>query len=211
LFSAAFESFDHHFDLGSNSVFRNHLAVGLTVCALALVLAPSQAEAQVKPFNIIGGGIAPKGLPLPGQGGRPHWAVGFATHLGWYYGEGEVETDTATPHPDGTITGLFGSPVPFVFTAANGDKLTCYYGRTDFGAANPGTFELVPVPHLPGCYVAHFVAEFVPYGPECTGEFQGVSGSWIMYATTAPFELGASDPTGYTWEGEGSLTFPKGH
>ncbi|MFI5460602.1 MAG: hypothetical protein ACHRXM_34745 [Isosphaerales bacterium] len=193
-------------------MFRNRLAAGLTFCALALVLAPSQAEAQVKPFNIIGGGIAPQGLPLPGEPGRPHWAVGLATDLGWYYGEGEVETDTANPPlPDGTITGQFGSPVPFVFTAANGDNLACYYGRKDFGATNPGTFELVPVPHRAGWYVAYFIAEFVPYPPECTGEFHGVSGSWIMYATTAPFKLGSSDPIGYVWEGEGSLTLSKGH
>jgi len=191
-------------------MFRNRLAAGLTVCALALVLAPNQAEAQVKPFKIIGGGIAPMGLPLPGEPGRPHWAVGFATDLGLYYGEGEVETDTVTFNSDGTITGEFGSPVPFVFTGEKGDNLACYYGRTEFGATNPGTFELVPVPHRPGWYVAHFVAEFVPYDPECTGEFQGVSGSWIMYATTEPFELGSSNPSGYVWEGEGSLTFSKG-
>jgi hypothetical protein len=137
--------------------------------------------------------------------------VGTATHLGWYEGEGEVETDTADFHADGTITGEFGSPVPFVFTAADGDELACYYGRTDFGAKNPGTFELVPVPELgPGWYIAHFIAEFVPYDPECTGKFQGVSGSWIMDATTAPFELGSSDPIPYMWEGEGSLTFRNG-
>jgi hypothetical protein len=192
-------------------MFRNPLIVSFTICTLALALAPNQAEAQVKPFKITGGGIAPMGIPLPGQPGRPHWAVGNATHLGNYYGDGEVETDTANFLPDGTITGEFGSPVPFVFTAANGDSLACFYGRTDFGAKNPGTFELVPVPDLgPGWYVAYFVAEFVPYDPQCTGKFQGVTGSWIMYATSAPFLLGHSDPVQYTWEGEGSLTFSQG-
>jgi len=53
-------------------MFRNRLAAGLTVCALALVLAPNQVEAQVKPFKITGGGIAPMGLPLPGEPGRPN-------------------------------------------------------------------------------------------------------------------------------------------
>jgi len=194
-------------------MFRNRVAAGLTFCALALVLAPNQAEAQCKPFKIIGGGIAPNGLPLPGEPGRPHWAVGFATDLGFYYGEGEVQTDTANPpQRDGTITGEFGSPVPFVFTGENGDSLACYYGRTKFGAKQPGTFTLVPVPDLgAGWYVAHFVAEFVPYDPECTGKFKGVSGSWIMYATSEPFVLGSSDPIGYTWEGEGALTLRKGH
>jgi hypothetical protein len=193
-------------------MFRKALAAGLTLCTLALVLGPKPAEAQVKPFKIVGAGFAPMGLPLPGEPGRPHWAIGEATDLGFYFGEGEVGTDTAVPSPDGTINGEFGSPAPFVFTGANGDKLTCYYGRTDFGATDPGTFELVPVPQLgPGWYTAHFIAEFVPFDPECTGKFKGVTGSWIMYATTVPFFLTATNPVFYTWEGEGSLTFAKGH
>ncbi len=32
-----------------------------------------------------------------------------------------------------------------------------------------------------------------------------------MYAQTGPFQLGASDPVFYSWEGEGSLTFMKTH
>ncbi|HKI20393.1 MAG TPA: hypothetical protein VKA15_21065 [Isosphaeraceae bacterium] len=192
-------------------MFRNRLAAGLTLCALALVLAPNQAQAQVEPFAIIGGGFAPTGIPLPGQPPRPHWAIGGATTLGIYYGQGEVQTDTATFNADGTITGEFASPVPFVFAGAHGDTLACYYGNTDFGATSPGTFELVPVPGRAGWYVAHFVAEFVPYDPECTGKFRGVSGGWIMYATTDPFLLGSSEPLFYWWEGQGSLTFSKGH
>jgi hypothetical protein len=193
-------------------MFANRSIAASIVCTLALALAANRAEAQEKPFKITGGGAGPMGLPLPGEPGRPHWAVGTATHMGLYYGIGEVETDTADFHADGTITGTFGSPVPFVFTGANGDKLACYYGRTDFGAENPGTFELVPVTDLgPGWYVATFVAEFVPYDPDCTGKFQGVTGSWIMVATTAPFVLGSSDPVDYVWDGEGSLTFSHGH
>jgi hypothetical protein len=193
-------------------MFPNRSIAALIVCTLALALAQNPAAAGDNSFQIIGGGIAPMGLPLPGEGGRPHWAVGAATDLGLYYGQGEVETDTAYPQPDGTIIGDFGSPVPFVFTDAKGDKLACYYGRIDFGAKQPGSFELVPVPELgPGWYVANFIAEFVPYGPQCTGKFKGVSGSWMMYATTAPFVLGASDPIPYTWEGQGSLTLKNGH
>jgi hypothetical protein len=187
---------------------RNPFFAALAACAAILALAPNQAKAQATPFRIVGGGIAPHGLPLPGEPGRPHWAIGDGTRLGFYFGEGEVETDTATFNSDGTITGQFGSPVPFVFTAENGDNLACFYGRTEFGARQPGTFTLVPVPKLgAGWYVAYFVAEFVPYDPLCTGRFQGVSGSWIMYAQTAPFQLGASDPIFYTWEGDGTLTF----
>ncbi len=193
-------------------MFRKTLAAGLTFCALTLILTPTPVEAQVTPFKIIGAGVGPMGLPLPGEPGRPHWAIGDASDLGFYFGLGQVETDTAIPSPDGTISGEFGSSVPFVFTGAHGDTLACYYGRTEFGAAEPGTFELVPVPQLgAGWYVAHFIAEFVPYDPECTGRFKGVTGGWIMYATTAPFLLGSSDPVYYTWEGEGSLTFAKGH
>jgi len=161
--------------------------------------------------SVVAPPIAPTGIPLPGQPPRPHWAIGGATTLGIYYGQGEVQTDTATFNADGTITGEFASPVPFVFAGAHGDTLACYYGNTDFGATSPGTFELVPVPGRAGWYVAHFVAEFVPYDPECTGKFRGVSGGWIMYATTDPFLLGSSEPLFYWWEGQGSLTFSKGH
>jgi hypothetical protein len=191
-------------------MFRNRLAACLTLFALALVLAPNQAQAQTKPFKIAGGGIAPDGIPLPG-GSAPHWAVGNGTFLGKYNGSGEVETLTATFNTDGTVTGTFQSPVAFVFTGANGDNLACYYGNTQFGAQNVGTFTLYPVPGFAGWYVALFIAEFVPYAPDCTGKFQGVSGGWIMYALSEPFALGSTDPVGYAWEGEGSLTFPKGH
>ncbi len=118
-----------------------------------------------------------------------------------------MQTDTANFLPNGDITGTFGSGSPFVFTALNGDQLACYYGRTDFGASKPGTFTLVPVPALgEGVYVAFFVAEFVPYLPECTGRFAGVTGGWVMYAMTDPFVLGSDEPLSYSWVGQGSLT-----
>jgi hypothetical protein len=193
-------------------MFRNRSIAAFIVCTLALALAQNPAEAQDKPFKIIGAGSGPDGLPLPGQPGRPHWAVGVATGLGLYCGEGEVETDTAVPQPDGTITGTFGSPVPFVFTGSNGDKLVCYYGRTDKGASTPGTFVLTILDVLgDGSLVveAAWIAEFVPVSNACTGKFAGVTGSWVMYAYSEPFVLGSSDPVGYWWEGEGTLTFRK--
>jgi len=177
----------------------------------AIQLAPNQAQAQVKPFSIVGAGIAPDGIPLPGGGSAPHWAIGNASFLGKYFGEGEVETLTASFNADGTVTGTFQSPAPFVFTGADGDKLACYYGNTEYGAKTVGTFTLFPVPGRSGWYVAFFIAEFVPYDPDCTGEFQGVSGGWTMYAITDPFALGSTNPVGYAWAGEGSLTFSKGH
>jgi hypothetical protein len=189
-------------------MLRSRSILMLIACIITLALAQPQAQAQVKPFKISGAGIAPTGLPLPGEPPRDHWAVGNATELGKYSGAGQVQTDTANFNADGTVTGEFGSPVPFVFTAANGDKLACYYGRTEFGATTPGTFTLVPVPELgPFWYVAYFVAEFVPYDPMCTGRFKNVGGGWVMYATTDPFFLFASDPVPYSWEGRGSLDY----
>lgn len=166
------------------------------------------AEAQVKPFKINGEGVAPIGLPLPGQDARPHTIVGNATHLGRHRGEGSVQTYAPVFHGDGRITGEFGSAEPFVFTAANGDILSCEYGQTEFGASTPGTFELIPV-GPPGIYTANFIAEFVPVSAACTGKFAGVSGSWVMYAVTEPFVLGSTDPIDYSWEGNGTLTFKK--
>jgi hypothetical protein len=180
----------------------------LAVCVFAIVAVPRQAEAQTTPFWINGGGYGPKGLPLPGQPPRLHWATGWGTGLGFYMGVGEVQTDTATFHANGDITGEFGSPVAFRFVGSSGDVLACYYGNTDFGAKHPGTFELIPVGI--GVFIAHFVAEFVPYLPECTGKFAGVSGSWTMFAWTEPFVLGSTEPVAYRWDGFGRLTFGGG-
>jgi len=189
--------------------FRLHaVAVLLAAFVAVLTLTSHAAQAQIKPFKITGEGVATEGLPLPGQPARPHWIVGNATHLGKHSGEGTVETDTADFHPDGTITGEFGSGSPFVFVGADGDVLSCEYGRTEFGASEPGTFLLAPLPEFgPGVYMAFFIAEFVPQPDQCTGKFAGVSGSWVMYAVSDPFVLGSTDPTGYSWEGEGSLSF----
>jgi hypothetical protein len=181
----------------------------------ALVPGSPQTHAQVvKPFKITGEGVGPLGLPLPGQGPGFHNIIGQATHLGRHYGEGTVETDTAVFDPTtGLITGEFGSGSPFVFTGANGDQLVCYYGRTNHGASEPGTFTLaiVGVTEEGSLVVeAAWIAEFVPVSDQCTGKFAGVTGSWIMYAFSEPFVLGSTDPVYYSWEGEGALTFKKG-
>jgi hypothetical protein len=67
---------------------------------------------------------------------------------------------------------------------------------------------LIPHPELgAGVYQAFWVAEFVPFLDECTGKFADVRGSWIMYARSAPFVLGSTDPVAYEWHGEGDLDF----
>jgi hypothetical protein len=179
-----------------------------------LALACGSAQAQAKPFSIVGVGVGPTGLPLPGQAPRSHWSVGIASELGFYFGNGTVETDSAAPNPaTGTIDGEFGSGSPYVFTGGNGDKLVCYYGRTDHGASEPGTFELTILDVLPdGSLVvqALFIAEFVIQPDLSTGKFAGATGNWVMYAQTAPFVLGSTDPVPYAWEGTGSITLKKG-
>jgi hypothetical protein len=185
----------------------------LAVLAGVLVLDSPATQAQVvKPFKIIGAGVGPEGLPLPGQDPRLHWAIGAASYLGPYYGAGTVETISANPPSGGTITGVFGSGSPFIFVGAKGDHLVCWYGRTDHGASTKGTFTLTILDVMPdGNLVveAAWVAEFLAVPDQSTGQFAGVTGSWIMYAYSEPFVLGSSDPVDYWWEGEGTLTFPK--
>src|SRR5262245_18921984 len=171
------------------------------------------ADAQVVAFRVSGEGVGPAGLPQPGQAPRPHWIVGQATHLGRHYGEGSVRTDSAVIDLErGRITGEFGGGSPFVFTAANGDRLVTWYGRTDHVASSPGTFELTVLAVLgDGSLLveALWVAEFVAVPEASTGRFAGVTGSWVMVAWSAPFVLGSDDPVYYAWEGEGRLTLPR--
>jgi hypothetical protein len=195
---------------------RTPIILAVAVCSFALVLAQGQANAQTVPFKITGGGTAPDGLPFPNQPSRPHWSVGVGTQLGQYHGIGNFQNDSLNP-PDehGVFTGTFESDGPYLFTAANGDVLACFYGSTDHGATKPGTYELIPVPELgPGYYVGLFVAQFVPDPTHCTGRFAGVNGGWTMYAMTAPFLItpeGANEPIDYVWYGEGTFTFAHGH
>lgn len=178
-------------------MFRIARITTLTVCTLALALAPSQADVQVKPFKVTGGGVAADGLPLTPYVPAPHWAVGQATDLGRYYGSGFFQIDNFT----GPLTADFSSAVPFVFTAANGDDLAFNYA---------GTVELFP--QSDGEFVAIFVATFTPDLALCTGRFAKVTGgSLVMTAITDPFVLGSTDATGYTWSGEGTLTYGKGN
>ena len=190
------------------SSYLKNVGVHFAVFVATLSMLSTSAQAQVKPFTITGEGVAPMGLPLPGQLARPHTIVGNATHLGKHHGAGSIQTDTAIFQTDGSITGEFGSGEPFVFTAANGDILSCEYGNTEFGASTPGTFVLIPT-GPPFVFMAIFVAEFVPVSADCTGKFKDVSGSWVMYAVSEPFLLGSSDPIHYSWTGDGKLNFKK--
>src|SRR6267378_3155093 len=126
-----------------NLARQNRLVFHLAACVTLLALAGLRAEVRADPFKITGSGVAPSGLPLPGQEPRPHTIVGNATYLGRHTGEGTVKTDSAVFDPvTGHIVGEFGSGSPFVFKKANGDQLACNYGRTDLGASKPGTFDL---------------------------------------------------------------------
>jgi hypothetical protein len=180
---------------------------------VAVTAAATPALAEDRPFKIKGGGEAAEGLPLPGQDPRPLSAVGEATFLGRYHGEGTIVTFSAVPDvAHGVIHGTFGSGSPFYFTAANGDVLATQFGRTDFGAEEPGHFTLTIQEVLPGgalVVTGHFVAEFVVEPQISTGRFAGVTGRWWMTADSEPFVLGSDATTAYHWEGAGELTFPR--
>jgi hypothetical protein len=180
------------------------IAFPLAAVVAALTLTCQTAQGQVKPFKVRGGGVADYVPVTPGDAVF-HWAVGQATELGQYYGEGKVQLDQFTS----PSTAEFSSAEPFVFTAANGDKLAFTYGKTDNVAAEPGQVELFYVGD--GLFVTVWVAEFNPVPELCTGRFSKViAGSFIMVAVTEPFVLGATDPVAYTWEGEGWLEFGGG-
>ena len=183
-----------------------------TLFALAVALAvPQLANAQiVKPFKIVGVGVAPEGLGLPGEEARPNDIVGNATHLGRHTGDGSTEIVTAEFTPTG-LAGTFRSGEPFVFIGANGDKLVCDYGQDEDGNAT-GTYVVTIVDVVEGQFLveASFIAEFVPRPHESTGKFSGVTGSWTMFAETETFVLFSDDPFVYEWEGDGKLTFRKG-
>ncbi len=186
----------------------------LSLCTFTLTFSAfaSDASAQSKAFRISGEGVAPEGIPLPGQAPRPHNIVGQATHLGRHFGMGTVETVDAdfSQFPQ-KITGTFGSGEPFVFVGANGDELVCTYGRDGDGNFT-GEFELTVLDILPGgdlLVEAAWFADFVVVTEECTGKFAGVTGSWFMVAGSDPFILGSDEAASYFWEGKGRLNFPK--
>jgi hypothetical protein len=180
----------------------------LAICALALVLGQNRAEAQVKPFKISGGGLAPDGIALVPGTPAPHSAAGNATELGNYQGEGFFQILNYTS----LTTAKFSSGPDFIFTAANGDLLAMTYGVVANGAAHPGDVTLCP--NSDNSFTAIFVAEFNPLLAKCTGRFAKLTGgSFIMVAVSEPFFiLGATTtPFMYFWAGEGTLTFGKGH
>jgi hypothetical protein len=187
------------------------VVVPLIALGALFTLACPRAEAQVvKPFKITGGGTAPKGLSLVPGTPTPHWAVGKATELGKYYGAGNEQLLKFTS----PTTADFSSYGPFVFVAANGDKLACTYGDTTNGAKQAGKVTLTVVgatANKTPIVTATFVAEFNPVPALCTGRFSKlIGGSFIMVAVTQPFVLGSTTPVRYTWAGDGSLTFSKG-
>ncbi len=176
-----------------------------------LALACQSAQAQVRPFVVNGGGVADF-IPFvefdPGGSNENsqafHYAVGEATELGTYYGEGEVQLDLFT----GPTTAAFSSAVPFVFTAADGDKLAFTYGDITNGAVQPG--EVVLSDGGGGNSIATFTAEFNPVIAQSTGRFKDViGGSFIMIAVTEPFQFGIKPVGGvdYTWDGIGTIEF----
>lgn len=198
--------------------WAGHMRNGLIAWAIGALLLSSAALAQApRPFRISGGGAAPNGLQtVPGaENARPHWAIGQATHLGRHFGSGTLKLDTVEPVFVGNqlvgFQGKFGSARPFVFNAANGDKLVTYYGNTDFGANEAGTYEITILGATAAgdlIVSAVFVAEFV-IQPSSTGRFRGATGSWIMEACTAPFILGSSDPLPYYWQVQGTIVLPR--
>lgn len=179
----------------------SRVVVRLVALVAVLVLACPAADAQVKPFKITGGGTIDY-IPLVDHVPVFHWAVGNATHMGQYYCEGMVQLLGFTS-PN---TADFSSAAPCVFSAANGDKLAFTYGDVNNGAHDPGFVTLHDAGG--GMVFTVWVAEFNPVPELCTGRFADVvDGSFIMTAMSEPFVLGAHDPVGYTWSGEGWIEF----
>src|SRR5262249_47188307 len=114
----------------------NSSLVPLAALAAVFTLACHRAEAQVVPFKVVGGGVAPDRLPLETDVAAPHWAVGVATGLGEYFGQGAFQVLQFTSE----TTGVFDSAEPFVFVGADGSELACTYGDTSNGAKEAGEF-----------------------------------------------------------------------
>lgn len=186
---------------------RSMLSKAVVAIAFTLALGQGRADAQVKPFKISGAGFVPDGLSLIPGVAAPHVSIGQATELGSHTGAGFFNIlDYTSP-----LTAEFSSAPTYVFTAANGDKLTVTYGDVTNGAPSPG--EVTLTPHSDGSFSAVFVAEFNPVPSQCTGRFAKVTGGgFLMIAKSSPFFLVGtnSTPFFYTWEGNGTLVFKKG-
>jgi hypothetical protein len=169
-----------------------------------------QAEAQVKPFKVKGGGNAPEGLSLIPFDAGPYAGSGTAAHLGKYSGFGVayLTLDDPGPAPLGAV--LYGSfSGGFVFVAANGDRLVCRH---------PGTVAVYPDGE--GRFYAIFDAIFTPASLTIgkttytsTGKFRNAGGSFRMIATTESFDIDLENAVtsafDFSWVGEGTLDFPK--
>lgn len=181
---------------------RHSLIPALAIGLLVVVGAPARAQ-LVKPFKVTGAGTADY-IPIVPFVPVHHDATGQATHLGRYHGEGSYQLLGFT----GPTTGIFGSASPFIFVGANGDQIAFTYGDTTNGAAGPGQVALFPA--TGGLVYAVWVAEFNAVPAQCTGRFASlIGGSFIMIAISDPFVLGGTDPVGYSWSGQGTITFAK--
>jgi hypothetical protein len=153
---------------------------------------------EIVPFEVVGSGTAPQGLPLFPGGMAPHNSAGLSNLHGGYSGNGSFTLLSFTSPTTGTFDGTFD------FVADDGDQLACNYG-----AGAPGTFTITPVGN--GKVIAQFLAVFTPIPSECTGRFADViGGGFTMVAVTQPFDptpnaQGYTMPFQYSWEGEGML------
>ncbi len=186
----------------------------------AVFTADNTAMAQVKPFQINGGGRIVQNLLLLPNAASEHFAIGRGTAgLGRYNGVGAV----LIVNP---VNGQFAHAVPFQFTKnGNGDVLAFHYGRTDAAsgasppAQNPGTVMVIPVGNQ-GMFKTVWLAEFNPVPSACTGKFANViRGSFMMRAESEPFFFGVTPGgnlfipggTSYSWEGRnGWIEFANG-
>ena len=195
----------------------SNLAVALTTLVVFVAVACSTAAADVKDFKITGGGLVDF-VPLPGQDSQYHFAVGEATHVGRYFGEGYFhsirflsETTVLFKSSDDA-----GNDAPFVITAADGSKLALNYGHTLLPEATErgGIVEVFIVGGTPEAPIvfAVFLAEFTPQLDACTGRFKKViGGSFIMLAISEEFVLGSKEPkVWYDWDGVGTIEFRDG-
>ncbi len=158
-----------------------------------VVDAPSK-DSVSKPFKVTGAGFVDKFPLIPGEE-VPFTAVGNATNLGKYTGEGTVRLDAFTS----PTTADFSSGVPFVFTGANGDQLAF-----DFA----GSVELTFIPNT-DLVTTKWTAEFTPVIGENSGKFANVSGgSFEMIAETGPVLL-TDVNIPFSWNGEGELDYAK--
>jgi hypothetical protein len=153
---------------------------------------------QTIPFEVVGSGDAPQGLPLFPGGMASHTSTGLSNLHGVFSGNGSFTLLGFTSATTGTFQGNFD------FVAADGDQLACNYG-----AGSPGTFTITPAAN--GKVIVQFLAVFTPIPSQCTGRFADViGGGFTMVAVTEPFDptpnaQGYTKPFEYSWEGQGML------